>query len=82
MPQESYEEVCSITDVTDYQTNYDNIIKLSQYEELKLNKKLSEGLKFSEMFHNQLKGKYESLGKYCEDSQNNFININNILGEK
>ncbi|PKY15179.1 hypothetical protein RhiirB3_466536 [Rhizophagus irregularis] len=78
MAQESYE----ITDATDYQSNYDKIISDPIYEEIKLNKKLSEELKCSETLCNQLKDKYESLGKYCEDLQNNFININNILGEK
>ncbi|CAG8440579.1 18342_t:CDS:1 [Rhizophagus irregularis] len=73
MAQESY---------TDYQSNYDKIINDPIYEEIKLNKKLSEELKFSETLCNQLKDKYESLGKYCENLQNNFININNILGEK
>jgi uncharacterized protein (DUF3084 family) len=82
MAQQSSEEVCSITDVTDHQSNYDKIINNPIYEEMKLNKKLSEELKFSEALCNQLKNKYESLGKYCEDLRNNFSNINNILGEK
>ncbi|PKY56749.1 hypothetical protein RhiirA4_508078 [Rhizophagus irregularis] len=82
MERESSEVVRTVIDITNYQSNYDKIINDPIYEEIKLNKKLSEELKFSETLCNQLKDKYESLGKYCEDLQNNFININNILGEK
>ncbi|RIA87537.1 hypothetical protein C1645_877979 [Glomus cerebriforme] len=60
--------------ITDYQQ--------SNYDDINLNIKLAEELKISETLCNQLKIKYESLGKYCEDLQNNYNNINNILSEK
>ncbi|RGB33482.1 hypothetical protein C1646_761627, partial [Rhizophagus diaphanus] len=70
------------SEVTNYQSNYDNIINDPVYEEIKLNEKLNEELKFSETLCDQLKNKYESLGKYCEDLQINFNSINSILREK
>ncbi|CAG8440667.1 uncharacterized protein OCT59_009851 [Rhizophagus irregularis] len=72
----------SVSEVTNYQTNYDKIINDPIYEEIKLNKKLNEELKFSETLCNQLKNKYENLEKYCKDLQDNFNNVNNILREK
>ncbi|PKY56744.1 hypothetical protein RhiirA4_508073 [Rhizophagus irregularis] len=70
------------SEVTNNQSNYDNIINDPVYEEIKLNEKLNEELKFSETLCDQLKNKYESLGKYYEDLQNNFNSINSILREK
>ncbi|GBC29231.2 hypothetical protein GLOIN_2v1678875 [Rhizophagus irregularis DAOM 181602=DAOM 197198] len=74
MAQESY---------TDYQSNYDKIINDPIYEEIKLNKKLSEELKFSETLCNQLKDKYESekqeLKKKIGDLNDHNSKLINLL---
>src|SRR3954462_9586886 len=79
MEKESSEEVSIITNITNHQSSYNNIINDPLYKEIKLNKKLTEELKFSETLCNQFKN---NLGKYYEDLQNNFNNLNNILDEK
>jgi hypothetical protein len=73
------EKESSAIDITNYQSSCDIIVNDPLYKEIKLNKKLIEELNFSETLCNQFKN---SLGKYYQDLQNNFNNINNILGEK
>ncbi|PKC17254.1 hypothetical protein RhiirA5_493141 [Rhizophagus irregularis] len=70
------EEVRTTTNTTNYPSNYEND---PLYKDIKLNEKLTEELKLSETLCNQFKN---SLGRYYQDLQNNFNNINNILGEK
>ncbi|CAB5127218.1 unnamed protein product [Rhizophagus irregularis] len=69
------EEVRTTTNTTNYPSNYEND---PLYKDIKLNEKLTEELKLSETLCNQFKN---SLGRYYQDLQNNFNNINNILVE-
>ncbi|GBB86660.1 hypothetical protein RclHR1_13020006 [Rhizophagus clarus] len=72
-------ELKSSDAITTYKSDYDDIINDPLYKEIKLNEKLTEELKFSETLCNQFN---DILGKYYQGLQNNFNNINNILGEK